>query len=48
MQNSLTKGERVEIRNVMTLEPRIQKARISRNPKTLEKINISEKKNYSF
>tara|TARA_X000000368_G_C23007752_1_gene702042 strand:+ start:932 stop:1222 length:291 start_codon:yes stop_codon:yes gene_type:complete len=48
MQNSLTKGERVEIRNVMTLEPRIQKARISRNPKTLEKINISEKKTIHF
>ena len=48
MQNSLSKGERVEIRNVMMLEPRIQKARISRNPKTLEKISISEKKTIHF
>ena len=39
MQESLKRGERVELRDVFTIEPRIQKARISRNPKTNEKVN---------
>ena len=34
MQTALKRGERVELREVFTLEPRIQKARISRNHKT--------------
>jgi len=45
MGNSLKRGERVELRDIFTIEPRVQKARISRNPKTNEKIHISEKKN---
>ena len=45
---SLARGERVEIRDTMTLQAKIQKARISRNPKTLEKINIPEKKTIHF
>ena len=44
IQNSLERSERVELRDVFTLETRIQKARISRNPKTNEKINTPEKK----
>ncbi len=44
MQNSLKRGERVELRDIFTIEARIQKARISRNPKTNEKINTPEKK----
>ena len=44
MQESLKRGERVELRDIFTIEPRIQKARISRNPKTNEKINTPEKK----
>ena len=44
MQNALKRGERVELRDIFTIEPRIQKARISRNPKTNEKINTPEKK----
>ena len=44
MQESLKRGERVELREVFSLEPRIQKARISRNPKTNEKVNTPEKK----
>ena len=44
MQESLKRGERVELRDVFTIEPRIQKARISRNPKTNEKVNTPEKK----
>ena len=41
MQEALKRGERVELRDIFSLEPRIQKARISRNPKTNEKINIT-------
>ena len=48
MKNSLKRSERIELRDVFTIEPRIQKARISRNPKTNERINTPEKKNYSF
>ena len=44
MREALKRGERVELREVFSLDPRIQKARISRNPKTNEKINTSEKK----
>ena len=48
MQNSLKRGERVEFRDVFTIEPKIQKARVSRNPKTNEKINTPEKKSILF
>ena len=44
MQNALKRGERVELRDIFTIEPKIQKARISRNPKTNESLNIPEKK----
>ena len=48
MQESLKSGERVELRDVFTIEPRLQKARVSRNPKTNEKINTPEKKTIFF
>ena len=48
MQESLKRGERVELRDVFTLEPRVQKARISRNPKTNEKVNTPQKKTILF
>ena len=48
MQESLKRGERVELRDVFTLEPRVQKARISRNPKTNERVNTPEKKTILF
>ena len=44
MKESMKRGERVELRDVFSLEPRIQKARISRNPKTNEKVNTPQKK----
>ena len=44
MHEALKRGERVELRDVFSLEPRLQKARVSRNPKTNEKINTPEKK----
>jgi len=48
IQESLKRGERVELRDIFTIEPRIQKARISRNPKTNEKVNTPEKKTILF
>ena len=48
IENALKKNERVELRDIFTLETRIQKARISRNPKTEEKVEVSKKKNSSF
>ena len=48
MQNALKRGERVELREIFSIDPRIQKAKISRNPKTNEKINTPEKKSILF
>ncbi len=48
MENALIKNERVELRDIFTLETKTQKARISRNPKTNEKINVPEKKTVHF
>ena len=48
MKGALKRGERVELRDLFTIEPRIQKARISRNPKTNEKVNTPEKKSILF
>ena len=44
IQESLRRGERVELRVLFSFEPRLQKARISRNPKTNQKVNTPEKK----
>ena len=48
IQSSLKRGERIELRDILTLDPRIQKARVSRNPKTNEKIKIPQKKTVLF
>ena len=48
MQESLKRNERVELREVFSLEPRLQKARISRNPRTDEQLNTPEKKSILF
>ena len=48
IQEALKRGERVELREVISIEPRIQKARISRNPKTNEKVNTPQKKSILF
>ena len=48
MQESLKRGERVELRDVFTFEPRVQKARVSRNPKTNQKVNTPQKKSILF
>ncbi len=48
MKEALKRRERVELREVFSLEPRVQKARISRNPKTNQKVNTPEKKSILF
>ncbi len=48
MQESLKRGERVELRDIFSFEARTQKARISRNPRTNEKVNTPEKKSILF
>ncbi len=45
---ALKKKERVELRDIFTLESRIQKSRTSRNPKTNEIVNVPEKKTVRF
>ena len=44
IKQSLKRGERVELRNFGMFSTNIQNARISRNPKTGEKVNTPEKK----
>ena len=48
MENTLKRSERVELRDIFTLETRVQKARISRNPKTNEKIQTEQKRSLRF
>ena len=48
MKIALKRGERVELRDLFIIEPRVQKARVSRNPKTNENVNIPEKKAIVF
>jgi len=49
IKNSLKRGERVEIRSSLgVFYTKIQKARISRNPRTGEKVNTPEKKTIHF
>ena len=48
IKNTLRRGERVELRGFGVFSTNIQKARISRNPKTGEKVNTPEKKTIHF
>ena len=48
IKNALKRGERVELRGFGVFSTNIQKARISRNPKTGEKVNTLEKRNIRF
>jgi len=45
---TLQRGERVELRGFGIFASKIQKARISRNPKTGEKVNTPAKKTIHF
>ena len=48
IKQALKRGDRVEFRGFGMFSTNIQKARISRNPKTGEKINTPEKKTIHF
>ena len=48
IKQALKRGDRVELRGFGMFSTNIQKARISRNPKTGEKINTPEKKKIHF
>ena len=48
IKRTLKKGDRVELRGFGVFYTNIQKARISRNPKTGEKVNTPEKKTIHF
>ena len=48
IKNTLKRGERVELRGFGVFSSKTQKARISRNPKTGEKINTPIKKTIHF
>ena len=47
-KRALKRGDRVELRGFGVFSTNIQKARISRNPKTGEKVNTPEKKTIHF
>jgi integration host factor subunit beta len=48
IKNTLKRGERVELRGFGIFSSKTQKARISRNPKTGEKVNTPAKKTIHF
>ena len=48
IKRALKKWDRVELRGFGIFSTNIQKARISRNPKTGEKVNTPEKKTIHF
>ena len=48
IKNALKRGDRVELRGFGIFSTNIQKTRISRNPKTGEKVNTPQKKTIRF
>ena len=48
IKQALKRGDRVELRGFGMFSTNIQKARISRNPKTGEKVNKKKKKTIHF
>ncbi len=48
IKSSLKRGDRVELRGFGVFSTKMQKSRISRNPKTGEKVNTPEKKTIHF
>ena len=48
IRNSLKRGERVELRGFGIFSSHVQRSRISRNPRTGEKVNTPEKKTIHF
>ena len=48
MKRALKRGDRVELRGFGVFSTNVQKARISRNPRTGEKVDTPEKKSIHF
>ena len=48
IKRALKRGDRCELRRFGVFETRIQRARISRNPKTGEKVNTPQKRTIHF
>ena len=48
IKRALKRGDRVELRGFGVFSTNVQKARISRNPRTGEKVNTPEKKTIHF
>ncbi len=48
IRDALKRHERVELRDIFSLEPRFQKERIARNPKTNTKIYVKKKTSIVF
>ena len=48
IKNSLKKGNRVELRGFGTWKTKVQKERISRNPRTGEKVKTKQKNTINF
>ena len=48
VKNSLKRHERVELRDIFTMEPKLQKERYARNPKTNEKIYVKGRHSILF
>ena len=48
IKKTLKRGERIELRGFGVFYTNIQKSRISRNPKTGEKVNTPEKKQFTL
>ena len=48
IKNSLKRHERVELRDILSLEPRFQKGRVARNPRNNEKVYVKDKYSILF
>ena len=48
IKSALKRGDRVELRGFGVFSTNVQKSRISRNPRTGEKVNTPEKKTIHF
>ena len=48
IKNSLKNNERVELRDIFTLDPKMQKPRVARNPQNNSLVNVPKKKAIRF
>jgi len=48
IKNSLKRHERVELRDVFSIETKLRKAKFARNPKTSEKVYVNQKYSILF